>query len=101
MIIFPLLGSASNFNIFVILSVLTGFIWFNMDNNARAAMTPRKCVLRRNLFGFSVHSCERVSTLIGPLSWGLITSLFIGFGPTRYRIAVTAMAVFIAIGIFF
>ena len=60
------------------------------------------CPKEKLNFGFSFYTLgERVSTLIGPLSWGLITSLFIGFGPTRYRIAVTAMAVFIAIGIFF
>ena len=100
-IIFPLLGSASNFNIFVILSVLTGFLYGSIWTIMRAAMTEL-CPKEKLNFGFSFYTLgERVSTLIGPLSWGLITSLFIGFGPTRYRIAVTAMAVFIAIGIFF
>ena len=91
-IIFPLLGSASNFNIFVILSVLTGFLYGSIWTVMRAAMTAL-CPKEKLNFGFSFYTLgERVSTLIGPLSWGLITYFFVNLGPTRYRIAVTAMA---------
>ena len=100
-IIFPLLGSASNFNIFVILSVLTGFLYGSIWTVMRAAMTAL-CPKEKLNFGFSFYTLgERVSTLIGPLSWGLITYFFVNLGPTRYRIAVTAMAFFVAIGILF
>ena len=63
-IIFPLLGSASNFNIFVILSVLTGFLYGSIWTIMRAAMTELGPKEKLN-FGFSFYTLgERVSTLI-------------------------------------
>lgn len=99
-VIFPLMGMISNFVLFIILSVTMGFFFGATWTVSRAAMTAL-CPKEKLNFGFSFYTlAERFSTLIGPLAWGLITSLFIGFGPTRYRIAIIAMAVFVAIGIF-
>lgn len=99
--LFPLFGLTSNFTIFVVLAILMGFLYGSIWTITRAAMTAL-CPKEKLNFGFSFYTlAERVSTLVGPLSWGLIISLFIGFGPTRYRIAITAMAIFVAIGIFF
>lgn len=99
--LFPLLGLTSNFTIFVVLAIIMGFLYGSIWTITRAAMTAL-CPKEKLNFGFSFYTlAERVSTLVGPLAWGLITSLFIGLGPTRYRIAITVMAVFVAIGIFF
>ncbi|HXK31288.1 MAG TPA: MFS transporter [Candidatus Paceibacterota bacterium] len=100
-IIFPALGLASNFTLFVIFTVLMGFMYGSTWAVTRAVMTAL-CPKEKLNFGFSFYTlAERVSTLVGPLSWGLVTALFVGLGPTRYRVAITAMAVFVAIGIFF
>ena len=99
-IIFPLLGTASNFRVLVVIAVLMGFFFGATWTVARAAMTAL-CPKDKLNFGFSFYTlAERVSTLVGPLSWGLITTLFIGLGPTRYRIAACFMAVFAAVGLF-
>ena len=100
-ILFPLFGITSNFTVFIILSIFMGFLYGSIWTVTRAAMTVL-CPKEKLNFGFSFYTlAERASTLVGPLSWGLITSLFISLGPTRYRIAITFMAVFVAIGIFF
>ena len=100
-IILPALGLISNFNLFVIFTVLMGFMYGATWSVTRAVMTAL-CPKEKLNFGFSFYTlAERVSTLVGPLSWGLVTSVFIGLGPTRYRIAMIAMAVFVAIGFYF
>ena len=100
-VLFPLFGLTTNFTTFVILAIMMGFLYGSIWTVTRAAMTAL-CPKDKLNFGFSFYTlAERVSTLVGPLTWGLITSLFIGLGPTRYRIAITVMAVFVAIGIFF
>jgi UMF1 family MFS transporter len=100
-VIFPLMGLTLNFAVFVTFSILMGFFFGSTWTVSRAAMTAL-CPKEKLNFGFSFYTlAERFSTLIGPLAWGLITSLFIGFGATRYRIAVICMAVFVAIGIFY
>ena len=100
-ILFPLFGITSNFYIFVFLTVMMGFLYGSIWTITRAAMTAL-CPKEKLNFGFSFYTlAERVSTFVGPLSWGLITYLFIDFGALRYRFAITFMTVFVAIGIFF
>lgn len=100
-VLFPLFGITSNFRVFVVLCVIMGLLYGSIWTVTRAAMTAL-CPKEKLNFGFSFYTlAERVSTLVGPLSWGLITSLFIGLGPARYRIAIAVMAVFVAVGIFF
>ena len=100
-ILFPALGLISNFVLFALGSVLMGFFFGSTWAVSRAAMTAL-CPKEKLNFGFSFYTlAERVSTLVGPLAWGIVTSIFIGLGPTRYRIAITAMTVFVAIGIFY
>ncbi len=100
-VLFPLFGLTSNFTLFVILTIFMGFLYGSIWTVTRAAMTTL-CPKDKLNFGFSFYTlAERVSTLVGPLAWGLITTLLIDLGPTRYRIAITTMAVFVAIGIFF
>ena len=100
MVILPALGLTSNFDLFIIFTILMGFMYGATWAVTRAVMTAL-CPKERLNFGFSFYTlAERVSTLVGPLSWGLITSIFIGLGPTRYRIAILAMTIFVVIGVF-
>ncbi len=100
-IVFPLLAATYNFSIFVLLTVIMGFLFGSIWTVTRAAMTAL-CPKEKLNFGFSFYTlAERVSTLIGPLTWGVITSLLITLGVVRYRLALISMAVFVAAGIFF
>ncbi len=100
-IILPALGLIKNFTLLIAFTILMGFLYGSIWTVTRAAMTAL-CPKEKLNFGFSFYTLgERVSTLVGPLAWGLITSLLINLGPVRYRIAVTAMAIFVAVGIFF
>ena len=97
--LFPLLAFIKNFSLFVICAILMGFLFGAIWSVTRAAMTAL-CPKNQLNFGFSFYTlAERVSTLLGPLAWGLITSLLIQLGPLRYRLAAGAMAVFVAIGL--
>ena len=100
-VILPLLGLTSDFTIFVLLSILMGFSFGSIWTITRAVMTAL-CPKEKLNFGFSFYTlAERVSTFLGPLSWGLITWLFESFGSTRYRFAMMAMAIFVAVGVYF
>ena len=99
-IIFPLMGFSPNFTIFVTLSILMGFFFGAIWTVTRATMAAL-CPKDKMNFGFSFYTlAERVSTLIGPLFWGLITYLFLDWGVIRYKIAVTFMVVFVLIGLY-
>jgi UMF1 family MFS transporter len=100
-IIFPLLGVAENFLLFSVATTVMGFLYGAIWTVTRAAMTALIPKGKLN-YGFSFYTlAERVSTFVGPLSWGAITSLLVPFGPVRYRIAVIVLAVFVVIGLWF
>ena len=100
-VIFPALGMTTNFSVFVAVAIVMGFFFGATWAVTRAAMTAL-CPKEKLNFGFSFYTlAERVSTLVGPLSWGLITSLLISLGPLRYRIALSVLAVFVVIGLYF
>ncbi|OGM98620.1 MAG: hypothetical protein A3C71_02920 [Candidatus Yanofskybacteria bacterium RIFCSPHIGHO2_02_FULL_43_15c] len=97
-IFLPILGLNTNFTVFMVLSILMGFLFGAIWTVSRAVMTALTPKEKLN-FGFSFYTlAERTSTLVGPLFWGLITYIFIDFGATRYRIAMVVMAVFVAVG---
>lgn len=99
-VIFPIIGIAENFTLFFASTTVMGFFFGAVWTVTRAAMTALTPKEKLN-YGFSFYTlAERVSTLVGPLSWGVITTLLVPLGPVRYRIAVIAMAVFVAIGLF-
>src|SRR3989344_5035684 len=88
----PLLGLTANFSVFMVLCILMGFLFGAIGTVTRAAMTAITPKEKLN-FGFSFYTlAERTSTLIGPLSWGLVTFVFVSLGVTRYRIAMISMA---------
>jgi UMF1 family MFS transporter len=100
-VLFPLLALTYNLTVFIILSALMGFLFGSVWTVTRATMTVL-CPKEKLSFGFSFYTlAERASTFVGPLGWGIVTSLFLGLGSTRYRIALIGMAVFVAVGLFF
>ncbi len=97
-IIFPTLGLTGNFTTFIIFTVLMGIFYGATWTITRTAMVAL-CPKEKLNYGFSFYTlAERVSTLVGPLSWGIITVLFANLGIIRYRIAIIAMAGFVAVG---
>ena len=100
--IFPAIGLTSNFKLFTFLTVCMGFMYGATWTVTRAIMTA-VCPKEKLNFGFSFYTLsERMSTLFGPLAWGLIVSLLsASIGTSAYRTSVSFMAVFILIGIFF
>ncbi len=100
-VLFPVLGLVTNFSLFVVCTTVMGFLFGAIWTVTRATMIALTPKSKLN-FGLSFYTlAERVSTFLGPLSWGLITSLLIHLGPTRYRIAAASMAVFVALGLYF
>lgn len=99
-IAFPLMAAAPNFTVFTILTVVLGFLYGATWTVARAVMaylSPSD----RLTHSFSYYTLfERFSTLVGPVTWGLITLALVNTGDFRYRVAMTAMAGFILIGLF-
>lgn len=97
----PVLALNPNFTIFMALCILFGFFFGSIWSITRAVMAALTPPEKMN-FGFSFYTlAERTSTLVGPLAWGIITLIFVELGPTRYRIAMLGMALFVAIGLYF
>lgn len=97
-VIFPTIGLTGNFTTFIIFTILMGTFYGATWTVTRAAFVTL-CPKEKLNYGFSFYTlAERVSTFVGPLSWGVITTLLAGYGPTRYRIAIITMAGFVAIG---
>lgn len=95
LIIFPLLAFTTHPTLFFVLTTVLGF-WFGSHwSVSRSVMAYLAPVAQRNLaFGlFSV--VERVSSLVGPLVWGLVVSGFVLHEPTNYRIAMFTMTLFV------
>lgn len=98
--LFPLIGSATNLNFFMGLCVTLGFLYGATWTVTRAVMSYLSPP--ENLkHAFSYYTMfERFSTFVGPVIWGLITSVIFNSGPLRYRVAMISMSVFIIIGLF-
>ena len=99
-VLFPILALVTDFRIFVICTTLMGFLFGSIGTVSRAVMTALTPTEKQN-FGFSYYTvAERVSTFLGPLSWGLITLLLVEMGADRYRIALISMTGFIIVGLY-
>ena len=97
-LLFPTFALVNNFSLFVAYSIFMGFLFGAVWTVSRAAMTAL-CPPNQLNFGFSFYTLsERVSTLLGPLVWGLIVTSFMHIGADRYRLALGAMGIFVAIG---
>ena len=93
----PLLAGPAAFTAaFGILGLLNGAVW-NLSRVLFFGMIPRA---RRNTY-FGFYSIfERFSSIIGPLVWGVLVSLHTD-GTTRYRVAWSAMSLFVIISLVF
>lgn len=98
-VLLPLLALVRNFTLFVVIAGLMGF-WlgasWTVSRSLLSHLAPKgQRGLAFTYFGLS----ERAASFVGPLSWGLIVSGFVGMGTDRYRVAALAMTVFVILGI--
>ncbi|MDD5026763.1 MAG: MFS transporter [Candidatus Peribacteraceae bacterium] len=100
-VIFPALGMVNHLPTFIVVTMLMGFFYGSIWTVTRAVMTTLTPKEKLN-FGFSYYTiAERVSTFVGPLTWGLITSLLVDLGSMRYRLAVISITFFVLVGLYF
>jgi len=98
-IIFPLLGILKSFALFTALCVVLGILYGATWAVTRAIMVNLSPADQMNHAFSHYNLFARFSTFVGPVAWGLITTLLIHSGPVRYRVAIGSMAVFILIGL--
>ena len=93
----PLIALVPNFFWISVASVIMGLLIGSAWTTSRAYLTtvlPKKDMS----YGFSFYTiAERFSTLVGPLTWGIIISLM-GTSAFAYRTAVGVMTVFAIAG---
>jgi MFS transporter, UMF1 family len=95
---FPTLGVVTDFSVFIVMTVIMGTLYGATWSVARAVMAALLPVSELNR-GFSYYTLsERFSTLIGPVTWGLIVTGAISLGAARYQLAAIAMSVFVLAG---
>ncbi len=98
-VIFPILGLLKNFVMFTVFCIILGILYGATWAITRAIMVYLSPRDKMN-HAFSYYNLfERFSTFVGPVSWGLITTLLVKSGPVRYRIAIASMAVFVLVGL--
>ncbi|MEK7075345.1 MAG: MFS transporter [Patescibacteria group bacterium] len=99
-VIFPLLSVLSNFYIFLAVVIIMGLWWGGIWSVTRAIvldLTPERDLNQ----AFTFYTLmERFSTLIGPISWGLIVAFVTQTNSLNYKIAIASMTVFILIGLY-
>ena len=98
-ILFPVIGFATNFTLFVVATSMMGF-WlgagWTVSRSLMSCIAPKG---KHNLSFAFFGLVERASALVGPLAWGLIVSGLVPLGAFRYRIAALAMVIFVMLGI--
>lgn len=99
-IIFPVLALLTNFYAFLVVVVAMGIWWGAIWSVTRAIvmdLTPQTDLNQ----SFTFYTLmERFSTLVGPISWGLIVVFVSKTGGLNYRIAIASMTIFILIGLY-
>ncbi len=99
-IILPFLGLTTNFTLFIIATIFMG-LWFGSNwTISRSLMSCLAPKGKHNLTFAYFGLAERASSFIGPIVWGLIVSNLISIGSYRYRIAASAVTVFVILGLF-
>ena len=99
-VIFPALAIISNFYIFLAVVIVMGLWWGGIWSVTRAIvidLTP-EYDLNQSFTFYTLM--ERFSTLVGPLSWGIIVAFVSQTNGLNYRIAIASMTVFILIGLY-
>jgi len=99
LVIMPSVGFAQNIRIFVFFSTLMGF-WFGaswaVSRSVMAYLAPRE---HSNLAFSYFNLIERASSLVGPVTWGLVVTGLAHLGNVRYRFATLAVTLFIFFGL--
>ncbi|MBI2632317.1 MFS transporter [Candidatus Pacearchaeota archaeon] len=97
--VFPFVGFIKDFTLFVIAAIFMGLCFGSNWAVSRSVMGYVAPKGRHNLafayFGLS----ERASSLLGPIVWGLLVTNLTSLGDNRYRIAVSAMTLFVLLGL--
>jgi len=99
-VIFPALAVISNFYIFLAVVIAMGLWWGGIWSVTRAIvidLTP-EYDLNQSFTFYTLM--ERFSTLVGPLSWGIIVAFASQTNGLNYRIAIASMTVFILVGLY-
>jgi MFS transporter, UMF1 family len=94
----PLLALTPNFELFKFLTILVGLLLGAIWTVSRAYLSS---LLAPNEvgFGFSFYTLfERLSTFVGPLTWGGIVTLY-GPSPQTLRWAMGLMTIYVVIGL--
>lgn len=99
-VILPLIAAVDTFSVFVALCVILGVLFGAVWAITRAAMVALTPPDKMN-YGMSYYTiAERFATFIGPLSWGILTTVLVSSGEVRYRIAMAVMGLFVLAGLF-
>ena len=99
-IIFALCFSASDPKILYFFAVFAGLAWGGFYTLFRALLikiSPKAQL--GEYFGF-YSTFERFASIVGPLSWGVITLMLRDYGILKYRVAGFALVFLMAIGTF-
>ncbi|MCL5011836.1 MAG: MFS transporter [Patescibacteria group bacterium] len=100
-IIFPAMAITTNFTVFVAVCIAMG-LWFGSIWTVTRAyllqLTPPEMITQ----SFTYYTLmERLATLVGPISWGLVVASLPTSGAFNYRMAAMVMALLVIIGLFF
>ena len=98
-IIFPIMGMLTNFAVFTGFCTLVGILYGATWAVTRAIMVNLSPDDQMNHAFSHYNLFARFSTFVGPVAWGLISTLLVHYGPARYRVAIGSMAAFILIGL--
>ncbi|MEK6918838.1 MAG: MFS transporter [Nanoarchaeota archaeon] len=98
-VVFPFIGLIQSFNWFIVACVIMGLAFGANWTVSRSVMSYISRDGKHNLaFGY-FGLAERASSLLGPIVWGLVVGGLINLGGTRYRIAISALTIFIILGL--
>lgn len=95
---FLLISLSTSINLLYLLILLVGLGWGGYYTTARAllvAISPPKQL--GEYFGF-YSTFQKFASIIGPITWGGLTFFLVDLGSNRYRIAVLALVLLMAIG---
>ena len=98
-VVLLILSVAPTFPLFLGVALFAGVLVGASATMARTAMAHLLPSHSQN-FGFSYFTIvERASTIVTPIAWGVIVSGLSDLESLRYRIAMIAMALFVALGL--
>lgn len=99
LIMFPVIGLASNFKLFVTFAIFMG-LWFGATWAVSRSLMSHICPEGKHNLAFAYFGlAERASSFIGPIVWGVVVTSLVSMGSYRYRVAFLAITGFILLGL--